>query len=1131
MTAAYVNSQWGTSTLGIVVASPAGAGYGVGNVVVQYLQSCALPPSPPSPPSPPLYSFMPVTAGLTSWYDVSSAYPSSNVWADKSGNGRNGTMVSIGALLSQTAGTGGSSCAFNTVTGATTSRVAFGISIVAFPFSLCGVSRYTPGLNQRIFVTATSGTNSLFGHYNGLAGIVFMSGFATNAATSNVAGSATDWVVTCVSAASSSSVVVYINGVDRTVARTGFVVPQQLGINTYLVSDAYSDLSTFAATELLTWNVSLSTSQLWQVSSYLSTRYCLPLSTAPPPPSPPPSPPPPLPSSRDAFCGRLTNRWMLDNVSVVDSVGTWSGTVMAGVTFSSGAASFDGATGYIRLGTRTFGGSFSVAFWFQQYVSTLSNVIFSFGAGGGTAYTNEFAFLANGGGSLPGTGPCIAYGSGTWLNTLAGSYGTYFPINTWVHVAITVNSATSAVTLFVNGAQAYSGTATVPVAARSMLIGAANYGTTQFLNGAVSNVQFAAGYVFTAGDVSNIFAGTGCPAPPPPAPPPPSPPPPSPPPPSPPPPSPPPSPPPPSPPPPSPPPSPPPPSPPPPSPPPSPPPPSPPPPSPPPPSPPPPPPPLAKMLAAPTYAGQLCYSSFDECNMYSPCAYLDTPQNCSASLASLLTTCTSGPANLNSSNLAFLDFLTNASGTFTSTTDDVTVDGVDQFVCDAVNKDFNAIPGASGMLCYPNAVACQADPLNPCNENATCALDMTWCGSGMALAFGSMMSACPVMSCCPSARSERCALNLCLPAADSSNANNTWACTLLQVPPLALPQGNEFQCFYNQSACEAEPAPGSMYANGCSESGIEYTGDRSVAFNAITGLPVKYRCQLNSTFCRGGLAGPASYSWACPASYQLNSVASLDGSLCFADFDSCTMSGAVRALAPGLASLRCSSLTVRPFPGLTEQLPGRRPAELPKPEQLGRRLLRRDRLPLGVLGLDVVHLRVIAASAQPASSAAKPASTESASASSATSQPASAEPATAKSSAAEPASAQPASKPASTEPSAAEPAATASAASESSAAEPTASEPAAQSATSQPASSKPTSSASAAAAITSTAQSASAEPAASEPSALSAAAQSAADPPSAGAASGAPRRAPPAARLRQRAGLPRSCRPAEAQRR
>ena len=251
------------------------------------------PPSPPPSPPPPLYSFMPVTAGLTSWYDTTSVFPSSNVWADKSGYGRNGTMVSVGALQNQTAGTGGSSCAFSTVTGATTSRVTFGISITAFPFSVCGVSRYMPGSNQRIFTSVTPGTNSLYGHLTGNAGIVYLTGFATSNAAGNVAGLATDWVVTCVSAASASSVVVYINGVDRTVAGTGFLAPQQIGINTYVPSTVYAEQSTFAATELLTWNVSLSTSQLWQVSSYLSTRYCLTLSTAPPPPTPPPSPPPP----------------------------------------------------------------------------------------------------------------------------------------------------------------------------------------------------------------------------------------------------------------------------------------------------------------------------------------------------------------------------------------------------------------------------------------------------------------------------------------------------------------------------------------------------------------------------------------------------------------------------------------------------------------------------------------------------------------------------------------------------------------------------------------------------------------------------------------------------------------------
>jgi hypothetical protein len=84
----------------------------------------AQPPPPSPPPSPPLpNSVMPYTTGLTTWYDASTAFPAFNVWADKSGNGRNGSMVNVGALQSQTAGTAGSWCAFNYVAGNTSSRV------------------------------------------------------------------------------------------------------------------------------------------------------------------------------------------------------------------------------------------------------------------------------------------------------------------------------------------------------------------------------------------------------------------------------------------------------------------------------------------------------------------------------------------------------------------------------------------------------------------------------------------------------------------------------------------------------------------------------------------------------------------------------------------------------------------------------------------------------------------------------------------------------------------------------------------------------------------------------------------------------------------------------------------------
>ena len=242
----------------------------------------------------------------------------------------------------------------------------------------------------------------------------------------------------------------------------------------------------------------------------------------------------------------------------------------------------------------------------------------------------------------------------------------------------------------------------------------------------------------------------------------------------------------------------------------------------------------------------------------SPCAYMDPPQSCTSSFNSSLTTCSSGPSNLNTSNLV---------------DQSVYVNYVDQFVCDAVNVieaaittdsgavmgGTGAIPGASGLLCYPDAVTCNDSPLNPCNSSIPCALDLTWCGSGMALAFSS----------------------------SSGGASNQFACTALQVPTGAVPQGNEFMCFDTQAHCEADPN------SGCSPNGVIYSAvHRQVVFNSSNAqLPQTYRCVNDPAFCAGGLAKGNS-SWVCPTSYQPNSAPSADGILCYSDANSCAVSGA-----------------------------------------------------------------------------------------------------------------------------------------------------------------------------------------------------------------------------------------------
>jgi hypothetical protein len=233
---------------------------------------------------------------------------------------------------------------------------------------------------------------------------------------------------------------------------------------------------------------------------------------------------------RDAYCARITNRWLLDQAygsTVVDSVGTWNGTVGSGVSFATGAAVNNG-TGIINLGNRTFGGSMSVAFWLQPAPNSASQQdisVFSFGSGNRAGWSNEITLAVTG---YQNSGPWIVINSGSaigsGLNSFnsigAGPYGTMLPTNsTWVHFALTVNGDTGYSAAYINGAQVFTTNTTTnvpPVAPRTMLFGSSNWGTVRpYYTGAISDVQFAAGNALTAGDIANMFAGNGCPFPPP----------------------------------------------------------------------------------------------------------------------------------------------------------------------------------------------------------------------------------------------------------------------------------------------------------------------------------------------------------------------------------------------------------------------------------------------------------------------------------------------------------------------------------------------------------------------------------------------------------------------------------------
>jgi hypothetical protein len=153
-------------------------------------------------------------------------------------------------------------------------------------------------------------------------------------------------------------------------------------------------------------------------------------------------------------------------------------------------------------------------------------------------------------------------------------------------------------------------------------------------------------------------------------------------------------------------------------------------------------------------------------------------------------------------------------------------------------------PSASGLMCYDTPQRCGADAFSGCASlGLACSLDVSWCGSGLALGAG-----------------------------------YTYACTA-QLPTAGgvrqvQPQGNQYMCYVDQATCEADARAGCGSAPGGAAP----------------------RCVLDTAFCIGGLAGGAHssgalFSWTCPLSYQADAVVRSDGVMCFTDNAACDASG------------------------------------------------------------------------------------------------------------------------------------------------------------------------------------------------------------------------------------------------
>lgn len=207
----------------------------------------------------------PPVAGFLAWYDTTSVVGTS--WRDKSGNGYNATIA--GATLTATSGNGATGLTTALFGSATANTVVWPSGILPATYTLFHVTRYTGTTNSRIYTTA-GGVNWLSGHWGGLSGQYYHSGWITNNVTSYYAN---NWFIT-----TDLNTIVRTNGIARTGgagAGSPSYGPLTINAGTYNPGES----STWMTAECIVYNTNLSAGNYALVESYLARKYGITLNT------------------------------------------------------------------------------------------------------------------------------------------------------------------------------------------------------------------------------------------------------------------------------------------------------------------------------------------------------------------------------------------------------------------------------------------------------------------------------------------------------------------------------------------------------------------------------------------------------------------------------------------------------------------------------------------------------------------------------------------------------------------------------------------------------------------------------------------------------------------------------------
>jgi hypothetical protein len=202
-----------------------------------------------------------VLSGLIGRYDMKAL--TTTQWTDQSGIGNH--AVISGATATTIVAGNGATLITNCLYGSSTSHsVLWPVAVLPATYTLFHVTRYTGGTNSRIYQGYS--INWLSGHWGGLSGQYYHSGWITNSSTNYYAN---NWFIT-----TDQNSLGRTNGITRGTGGGGS--SDRLTINAGVGT---GESSTWQTVECLAYNRTLTSIEYGLVESYLATKYGITLNT------------------------------------------------------------------------------------------------------------------------------------------------------------------------------------------------------------------------------------------------------------------------------------------------------------------------------------------------------------------------------------------------------------------------------------------------------------------------------------------------------------------------------------------------------------------------------------------------------------------------------------------------------------------------------------------------------------------------------------------------------------------------------------------------------------------------------------------------------------------------------------